>query len=178
MKFLKPYALLIIIVFLASIVIGCDNISVVKTGESGSIDKEKQGEEPKEIAGEEIAEESKQEILAENVEAQSSSGQKNSAPQILITEPDSNDVITDNTFTIWWKAEDANNDKLLIKLEYQKGGSWVLIADKVSNDRSLLWDLGTLSNGEYKLRATVTDGVLSASDTKTFQIERYIINNT
>lgn len=113
-----------------------------------------------------------QQILAENVKSQSSAGQQNSPPTIMITEPDSNEVITGQSFTIWWKAEDPNNDKLLVKLEYSSGGSMNLMADNIENDRSFLWDTSSLANGEYTLRATVTDGSSTASASKSFKIQK------
>jgi len=128
------------------------------------------------VSEEELSEDGEQQILADNVKAQSSSGQGNSQPTIKITEPDNGQTQTEEQIKegflkVWWEAKDSNDDKLLIKLEYKGNGGWKLIADEVSNDGSFLWDVSALSDGEYSLRATVTDGALSSSSSKTFTID-------
>ena len=164
-KFFKINATIILLMFLTAFIVACDqNISQPNAAQTQT--------EEKEVSRAEKPDQTKQEILAENVKAQSSSDQQNSAPRITITEPDSGDVITDNPYTTWWKAEDPNNDKLLIRLEYRKDGGWILIADNEINDRSFSWDVGTLSNGVYELRVTVTDGRESSSNTKKFELKR------
>ena len=161
----KLNTVLILIVFLTSIISGCGitGYTIVKEGESEKINTE---EKPKQT---------EQEILVENVKTQGSIGQQNTAPTIRITQPDNNEIITSDQFEIWWKSEDPNNDKLLIKLEYQKEGNWILIADNIVTEgsySSFLWDLKSLSNGRYNIKVTVTDGRASDYETESFEIKR------
>ena len=121
---------------------------------------------------EEMSEKTQEQILAENTEKQKAANQKNGPPTITITEPDDGEVIKSDTFIIWWKAEDPNNDQMLISLEYNKDGKWVLFGDNLKNDREFLWNTKGLSNGDYILRATVTDGSISASDTTIFSVNK------
>ena len=164
-KLFKINAAVVLLIFLTAFIAACGqnisqpNAAVTQIEGKEALTAEKPGQ-------------TKQEILAENVKAQSLSGQQNSAPRIAITEPDSGDVISDNPYTIWWKAEDPNNDKLLITLEYKKEGDWVLIAGNEINDRSFFWDIGALSNGAYELRVTATDGRESSSNTKKLEIKK------
>ncbi len=175
-KFFKIKGITILLILLIGVITACD-YTIVKTEESEKISVEKTEETPKEEVKQtpQIGEQSKQEVLAENIKTQSSTSQKNVAPTILITEPDSNEIVTSSPFTLGWQAEDPNNDKLLIKLEYEKDGKWVLLADNIvhgGNFGIFDWDLGGLSNGAYTVRVTVTDGILSASSTKSFEINR------
>ena len=169
MKFLKTNAVLILMVFLIAVIAACNQNPSSTIAETEELE-EKEG--IAETPPAEAPQKSKQEILAENVKAQSSTAQKNNAPTIQITEPDDGESVTGDQFTVWWNAKDANSDILLIKLEYKKEGKWVLIADNEPNDRSFIWDIGTLDDGVYQIRATVTDGRASASDTKSFSILR------
>lgn len=116
---------------------------------------------------------SKQEILARNAKVQSAKGQGNVAPTIMITEPDQDELVDVNPFDIWWIAEDGNNDQLVIKLQYQdQDGKWILLSENEPNDRTYQWDITNLENGRYSLRATISDGILSNYDTKSFTIRR------
>ena len=174
MKFFKINGIIILLIFIISIITACDT-AIVETEESEKI--EEKTELPKEEIKEtpKVEEGSKQEVLTENIKTQSSSGEKNEAPKILITEPDGGDVVTNSPFTLGWRAEDSNNDRLLIKLEYQKDGDWILIEDNLVHTGrfgTYDWNLGALSNGGYSIRATITDGISSASDNKGFTIER------
>ena len=65
----------------------------------------------------ETSDQNRQNILAENVRSHNNKGEQNSAPTIKLTEPDENEIINTNPFTIWWKSDDPNGDTLLITLE-------------------------------------------------------------
>lgn len=125
-------------------------------------------QQPKEASQDDV-----KEILAKNLKTQSSTKQQNIAPKILITEPDNDEIVTGNIFTIWWKAQDENNDELLLTLNlYSDSKGWYLLSDNEPNDRSYDLDISSFKAGNYQVKITATDGLLESSDTKKFTIQK------
>lgn len=122
----------------------------------------------------ELSTETVESIRESNKQQQRAKGDKsNLPPTIAITEPDIGDVATSFSLLIGWKATDANNDKLLISLEYRaEGGNWVYVVDRLENDGMVTWETPHVSNGPYELRISATDGVEIASSTRMFEIAR------
>src|SRR3989338_3305196 len=114
----------------------------------------------------------KESLIVENTKNRAVAGEDNSAPTVMLTEPDGGEIIKSGKFEIWWKASDSNGDALAVKLEYDDNGKWVTIADNEANDRTYLWDLSGIKNGAYRMRITVNDGKLSAGAVNAFEISR------
>jgi len=92
----------------------------------------------------------------------------NRPPGIIILRPDDGENITGENFLIRWEAADPDNDELRINLELKRERSvdFVFIDEDLPNTPpNYVWDLEGITDGEFTLRATVTDGELTGRDT-------------
>lgn len=82
----------------------------------------------------------------------------NSAPEARIVSPVQGDVFGTTT-RIVLAANDRNKDKLSISYEASAdaGASWFTIAEN-STSKIFVWDTSSVTDGEYKVRAIVSDG--------------------
>lgn len=66
--------------------------------------------------------------------------------------------------TIAWRAEDADNDRLVYTLAYRREGEseWHILRDGLV-DGLTVWDTTTVPDGRYSLRVTATDAASNAA---------------
>jgi len=70
-------------------------------------------------------------------------------------------------FTISYKAEDDNGDKLIYKIDFRKIGrtNWIELKDELEAD-SFEWDGKTVEDGRYEVRVTASDERGNTATTK------------
>ena len=66
--------------------------------------------------------------------------------------------------TLAWRAEDADNDRLLFTLQYRREGetAWQDLRADLS-DTIFVWDTSSMADGRYALRVTASDAAACAS---------------
>ena len=88
-------------------------------------------------------------------------------PVISIISP-SLDIPLAGEVRVTWNAEDADGDSLLISILVSRDGIiWYEIASGEADDGSFIWDSTTVSNGEYSMKITASDGSLQGEDIHT-----------
>ncbi len=88
--------------------------------------------------------------------------EENTPPEMEVLEPNGDDDVADEEYTITWSAQDADDDTLSIDLHYDTDtnpdNGRTLIDSGLSNSGSYSWDTSELDEGEYYIYGTADDG--------------------
>ncbi len=90
-------------------------------------------------------------------------------PEIALLFPNGGEILN-GSILITWNASDPNLEELNYALYYWDSSSWTLIISGLTVTY-YYWDSTTVSDGYYRIRVDVTDGVFTATDQSDYDFE-------